>query len=206
VLAPGEFDVDRRLRLPAPLAAVLRAAKGAEEVAVGGHRRAAFQLTRRIIGGLVEDGYPLQLVAVELGLRAESVRTRIQAGPIAFADIAALTGIAAQELKRRAAGLSLTAEDGQVHSAHLGALLLEPPGAVADDPPRKIPKSRHDPAAPPSLLMVRDPNACHGHRPNRCSASATRTPGSGTPEARPTPWASAPAADAPGAHPGISSA
>lgn len=141
-LAPEQLDADRRLRLPPPLAALLRTAKHAEELAVGQRRRSAFLLTRRVIGGLVEAGYPLQVIAVELGVRAESVRSRTQAGPVALADVSALTGIALEQLEQRAEGLAIAVEEGQLHSSHLRALLLTPPlrAAAPEDRLEELPE------------------------------------------------------------------
>jgi hypothetical protein len=110
--------------LPEPVAALLRSAQAEEQQAVGARRRGAFLLTRHIIGGLLHAGFPARLIALELGVRSESVRTRAQSGWIGLDELSLLTGAAEEELLQRARDAGCAAAEGQLHSDDLAALLL----------------------------------------------------------------------------------
>jgi len=122
-----------RRTIPQHLAAVLHAAHDDEREALGPHRRAAYLLTRQLISSLLEAGYPARLLAAELGVRTESVRTRAQAGWTHLADIAALSTVGQEELLGRcAASGTVVDDDGRVFSDHL-VRILSAPHADRDD-------------------------------------------------------------------------
>ncbi|MFP3466839.1 hypothetical protein [Leifsonia sp. SIMBA_070] len=111
--------------LPDELAAVLHAAHQEEQEAIGGQRRAAYLLTRQVIAGLLKAGYPAAVLARELGVRPESVRTRGQSGWIALAEIGALCGLSDSELLEQCARNAIPLdEEGRLHSDGLVPLLL----------------------------------------------------------------------------------
>ena len=112
--------------LPGDLAALLHNAHADEREALGPQRRAAYLLTRQVISGLLRAGYPARLVATELGVRSESIRTRAQAGWIRLADIAALTGLEQDELARRCLANDAAVEDGRLFSDELVRILSAP--------------------------------------------------------------------------------
>ncbi|MFF9564697.1 hypothetical protein ACF1AJ_15235 [Leifsonia sp. NPDC014704] len=109
--------------LPDDLAALLRNAHADEQEALGSQRRAAYLLTRQVISGLLHAGYPARLVAAELGVRGESIRTRAQAGWIGLADIAVLTGLDERELARRCVATAVVIDDGRLFSDQLVRVL-----------------------------------------------------------------------------------
>lgn len=112
--------------LPDDLAALLLGAHADEREALGSQRRAAYLLTRQVISGLLRAGYPARLVATELGVRSESIRTRAQAGWIRLSDIAALTGLEQDELARRCVANDAVVEDGRLFSDELVRILSAP--------------------------------------------------------------------------------
>jgi len=109
--------------LPDDLAALLHSAHADEREALGPQRRAAYLLTRQVISGLLHAGYPARLVAAELGVRSESIRTRAQAGWTRLADIAVLSGLDEDELTRRCVADGAVVEDGRVFSDDLVRIL-----------------------------------------------------------------------------------
>lgn len=116
-----------RRTLPESLASLLVAARDDEKQAVGPQRRAAYLLTRQVISALLTAGYPAGLLARELGVRSESIRTRAQAGWTYLADIAVLSGRDAPALLDRCADSGLVVDDeGRVHSDDIVSLLLAP--------------------------------------------------------------------------------
>jgi len=116
-----------RRTLPESLASLLVAARDDEKQALGPQRRAAYQLTRQVISGLLTAGYPAGLLARELGVRSESIRTRAQAGWTSLADVAVLSGRDADALLERCALSGLVVdEEGRLHSDDIVALLLAP--------------------------------------------------------------------------------
>ncbi|MDR6972048.1 hypothetical protein [Leifsonia shinshuensis] len=122
------LPIARRRALPGVLTAVLRAAHDDEKAALGPQRRGAYLLTRQVIAALLHAGYPARVIARELGLRTESVRTRAQAGRMNLTDIALLAGVEAAELRARCERASIDlGPDGAVSSDDLPALLLGEP-------------------------------------------------------------------------------
>jgi len=113
--------------LPENLAALLHAAHADEQEAFGSQRRAAYLLTRQVISALLRAGYPARLLATELGVRSESIRTRAQAGRTHLADIAALSELDHDELVRRCAAQgAVVDDDGCVASDDLVRILTAP--------------------------------------------------------------------------------
>jgi hypothetical protein len=96
---------------------MLRNAHQAEQLARGAHRRAAYQLTRDLLGGSQRAGYPVHLLAECLGLSAKSLRARCGSdGWVSADEIAALIGTSSDVVNRRLAGgrisSSVDAADG----------------------------------------------------------------------------------------------
>ncbi|MDT4894084.1 MAG: hypothetical protein QOE97_3119 [Pseudonocardiales bacterium] len=78
--------------LPEPIDRMLRNAHRAEQTAQGTHRRAAFQLTRNLLGGAHRAGYPVRALAECLGLSHKSLRARCGAdGWLSTDEVAAMT-------------------------------------------------------------------------------------------------------------------
>lgn len=117
-------EVERRRALPPALAALLHAAREDEQRALGPQRRAAYLLTRNIISAAFTAGYPPRLVAAELGVTSESLRTRAQPGWVRLSDIALLAGLGPSELDARLGRSGFDAPDGRIHSDQLVGLLL----------------------------------------------------------------------------------
>ncbi|GAA2050595.1 hypothetical protein [Leifsonia soli] len=126
---PG-FDASSAARwhraLPDHLAVLLRNAHADEQEALGPHLRAAYLLTRQVISALLRAGYPARLLAAELAVRSETIRTRAQAGWMLLGDIAALAGIDEDELARRCVADGAVVEDGRLHSDDLARILSAP--------------------------------------------------------------------------------
>lgn len=112
--------------LPDDLSALLHNAHAGEREALGSQRRAAYLLTRQVISGLLHADYPARLVAAELGVRSESIRTRAQAGWIRLADIAALTGLEQDELAQRCVANDAVVVDGRLFSDELVRIVSAP--------------------------------------------------------------------------------
>jgi hypothetical protein len=92
-------------RLPETVDRMLRSAHKAEQIARGVHRRAAFQLTRDLLGGSQRAGYPVHLLAECLGLSPKSLRARCGSdGWISADEIASLIGTSSDIVSRRLAG------------------------------------------------------------------------------------------------------
>lgn len=73
---------------------VIRASARVEREARGPDRRRAFRNTRYLLAAAVALGVSRSLIAAELGVRAETVRTRAGLhGPISPTDFAELTGL-----------------------------------------------------------------------------------------------------------------
>lgn len=120
-------DARFRRTLPESLASLLVAAHDDEQQALGPQRRTAYLLTRQVISGLLTAGYPAGLLARELGVRSESIRTRAQAGWTYLADIAVLSGRDADVLLERCTRSGLVVdEEGRLHSDDIVTLLLAP--------------------------------------------------------------------------------
>ena len=117
-------DIDRRRTLPAALAGVLRAAREDERSALGPQRRPAYLLTRNIISAALTAGYPARLVAAELGVTPESLRTRAQPGRIRLADIALLASLRPDQVEDRCTRAGIGVQEGGIHSDDLVVLLL----------------------------------------------------------------------------------
>jgi hypothetical protein len=110
--------------LPERLAILLRNAHSKEQRAFGEQRRAAYRLTRQVISSLLNAGYPTRLIATELGLLTESVRTRAQAGQVHLEDIATLSGVKLEDLVRGCETHGIVADDeGRVTSDDLVRIL-----------------------------------------------------------------------------------
>lgn len=74
--------------------AVIRASARVEREAQGPDRRRVFRNTRYLLAAAVALGVSRSLIAAELGVRAETVRTRAGLhGPISTTDFAELTGL-----------------------------------------------------------------------------------------------------------------
>jgi hypothetical protein len=122
----GDADIERRRKLPVAVAQLLRAARADEQQALGGQRRAAYLFTRNVISGVVSAGFAARLVADELGVTSESLRTRAQPGPMRLSDIAALAGVDIADLESRCHRAGAAVESGSIHSDELVAVLLTP--------------------------------------------------------------------------------
>lgn len=90
ITAPPPTAVPRPM--PVRLAAVLQRAHTAELQAVGEQRRAAFRLTRALLGGARRAGYSAPRLAECLGLSLSSVRSR--SGSDGWVSASAITQLA----------------------------------------------------------------------------------------------------------------
>jgi hypothetical protein len=81
-------------RLAGPVAALLRAARDAERQASGPDRRAAFRLTRVLLGGARAAGHNAAQLAACLGLTANAVRDRCGSdGWVRVTQLSAVSGV-----------------------------------------------------------------------------------------------------------------
>lgn len=114
--SPGTPTVTRtRLatHLPDVISQMLRSAHQAEKTAQGANRRAAFELTRSVLGGAHKVGYPVRLLAECLGVSHKSLHARCGTdGWISAEEIVALTGRPSAAIARSLAGgrISSTAD------------------------------------------------------------------------------------------------
>ena len=112
---------------------LVRAAARFEVEARGSGRRTAFRTTRHLLAGAIAVGVSTPALAAELGVRADTVRTRAgHDGPIAAADFAALTGSPIDRIQSW--NLPSWNEGHQMHSATLllTALLIDANPASAE--------------------------------------------------------------------------
>lgn len=119
-------DIDRRRALPDPLAGLLRAAREDERTAIGPQRRPAYLFTRNVISAALTTGFPARLVAEEIGVTTESLRTRAQPGRMRLRDIALLAGLDVERMEGRCTQAGIAVEEGGIHSDDLVAFLLSP--------------------------------------------------------------------------------
>jgi hypothetical protein len=90
---------------------MLRRAQAAESAARGSQRRAAFRLTRQLIGGAIDAGYPADAIAECLGVTVGSLRNRTERnGLLSVAEIELLTNLSLATLLRWRIGGVLTVE------------------------------------------------------------------------------------------------
>lgn len=106
---------------------MLRASRQWEQEAEGATRREAFRVGRAILSGLLSAGYAARTVADVLGVTADTVRRRAQAGALDVGVVAVLCGEDPAALDGRSRGLGIVPQAGALHSAELVALLIEEP-------------------------------------------------------------------------------
>jgi len=87
---PRHWPPARHYDIPPALSAALRRAHIIETAASGPSRRAAFRVTRELIGAAVETGYSIPAIARCLAVKTETVRARIANDGWLSADTVAL--------------------------------------------------------------------------------------------------------------------